>query len=116
MKMIAQTLAHSNSRRQLKCDPYRTRAGSEGEQTTARSQQALAGCECCGSRWRLILAEEAAALCRVSRRRIYCWIEAGALHFQELPDGAVLVCSRSLLNLVELHEGATGQLPPAPLA
>ncbi len=96
--MLNQILTSSSSRPSHEADPYRTHAGRESETTNNRPQRALTVCDRCGAQGRLILAEQAATLCRVSRRRIYGWIEAGALHFQELADGAVLVCSRSLLD------------------
>jgi hypothetical protein len=114
--MLNQTLAYSTSRLAPEHDPYRTRALNENALTSNQSRRTLTGCDYCGAQGRLILAEQSATLCQVSRRRIYVWIEAGALHFQELPDGAVLVCSRSLLDRVELHEGATSRLPALPTA
>lgn len=111
--MLDKTLNHSSTRLLPECDPYRTRALHEGEPASKQSQRTLTVCPYCGAQGKLILAEQAATLCRVSRRRIYGWIEAGRLHFQELTDGAVLVCTRSLLDRVELHESATVRLPAA---
>ena len=113
--MPNQTLARSNSSLLPAGDPYRTCALQEYEPTVKCSQRALTVCEVCGARGKLMTAEQAATLCRISRRRIYGWIEAGALHFEELADGAVLVCSRSLLDRVELLECATSRLPMAPV-
>lgn len=79
-----------------------------------RSRRAPADCDHCGAQGRLIMAEQSATLCRVSRRRIYGWIEAGAQHFQELADGAALVCRRSLFDQVERLESTTDRLPAAP--
>jgi hypothetical protein len=45
---------------------------------------------------RMIAAEEAAIIGRISRRVIYRWIDIGALHFIETPEGEVLVCGSSL--------------------
>jgi len=113
---FSRALANSSSCLPLECDPYRTTAGHEGDPTGDPPRRTLTGCPDCGTQGKLIPAEQAATLCRVSRRRIYCWIEAGALHFQELADGAVLVCTRSLLDCVEQHECATVLLPAAPAA
>ena len=113
---FSQALANPSSCLPLECDPYRTIAEHESDSIGNPSQRTLTGCPYCGAQVELILAEQAAKLCRVSRRRIYCWIEAGTLHFQELADGAVLVCTRSLLDRVEQHECATIRLPAAPAA
>jgi len=40
--------------------------------------------------------DEAANVAGVSTRVIYTRIEAGSLHFNELPDGRLLVCGPSL--------------------
>ena len=44
----------------------------------------------------LVAAEAAAALTGLSTRAIYRLVEAGAVHFAETPEGALLVCLSSL--------------------
>jgi hypothetical protein len=46
----------------------------------------------------MLTPEVAARLASVSPRTIYRWIEAGALHFTETPDGILLVCQASLFT------------------
>ena len=48
--------------------------------------------------------EEAAVLTSVGTRTLYRWVEAGRIHFAEVPDGAqqrLLVCPVSAANLAE---------------
>lgn len=67
-------------------------------------------CDICGENVGMISAERAATLCLCSRRKIYRWIDEGDLHFKELPDGAVLVCGRSLAKKIEELNVTTNQL------
>jgi len=53
-------------------------------------------CDGCGSETGMLAPEDAAVAARTSPRRIYQKIEAGQLHFVELPEGLLLVCSESL--------------------
>lgn len=53
-------------------------------------------CAACNRQVWMLTAEQAAAICECSRRRIYRWIESGLLHFIEQGDGIVLICGRSL--------------------
>jgi hypothetical protein len=43
--------------------------------------------------------ESAAAASGTTPREIYRWLEEKNLHFEELPDGQVFVCSESLKDL-----------------
>lgn len=63
------------------------------------SQYYLAWCAECGSGVRMVTANEASILARVSSRAIYQLIEARELHFVETPDGAVSICINSLCDL-----------------
>jgi predicted site-specific integrase-resolvase len=47
----------------------------------------------------MLTPDEGAAIANVSTRAIYRWIEAGKLHFFEIPEGPLLICSTSLLAL-----------------
>lgn len=67
-------------------------------------------CDMCGDNVGMISAERAATLCLCSRRKIYRWIDEGDLHFKELPDGAVLVCGRTLAKKIEELNVTTDQL------
>ena len=51
-------------------------------------------CELCGAESLMITPGQAAMLAGVTTRLIYARVEAGALHFNELPDGTLLVCGR----------------------
>ena len=44
----------------------------------------------------MLLAEQAATVCGVSRRTVYQAIESGAAHFAETVSGAAWVCTASL--------------------
>jgi len=44
----------------------------------------------------MITPEEAAALCEVSTRTIYRWLESGAIHFSETASEGLLICLSSL--------------------
>ena len=94
-------------------DQYQTRTGDETALVTPSSAPTLPTDQCaeCNAKGRLITAEKAAAICQCSRRTIYRWIEEGALHFRELPDGVVLVCGATLTAKLEQLEGATSALP-----
>lgn len=56
-----------------------------------------AWCHVCSAHVRMITPEEAAALTKVTTRAIYRWVEAGALHFTETAEGALIVCPDSLV-------------------
>ncbi|MBL8188136.1 MAG: hypothetical protein JNK38_09015 [Acidobacteria bacterium] len=62
-------------------------------------------CEVCGQNGSpnigMISAERAANICQCSRLKIYRWIDEGDLHYVELPDGAVLVCGKTLARKIE---------------
>jgi len=47
----------------------------------------------------MVSAEEAMALVGTSAREIYRWVEAGWVHYTEMPGGLVLVCPDSILKL-----------------
>jgi predicted site-specific integrase-resolvase len=49
----------------------------------------------------MVSAERAANICQCSRLKIYRWIDEGDLHYVELPDGAVLVCGKTLAHKIE---------------
>jgi hypothetical protein len=53
-------------------------------------------CAACALEVPMITAERAIELASVTPRTIYKWIESGRIHFDEAPDGAVLICRKSL--------------------
>ncbi len=57
---------------------------------------AMARCERCAKRVRMITADEAAAIARVSTRTIYRLVESNLLHFIETPQGSVRICLDSI--------------------
>jgi excisionase family DNA binding protein len=44
----------------------------------------------------MITPDEAAALCEVSTRTIYQWLESGELHFTETASEGLFICLSSL--------------------
>lgn len=56
-------------------------------------------CPACGEP--MLAAETAAALFRVTCRRIYRFVEASAIHFRENEAGAVYVCWQSTSAAIE---------------
>jgi excisionase family DNA binding protein len=58
-------------------------------------------CAGCGDGTRMMSADEAALLTRISTRTIYRWIEADRIHFTGTPDGLLMVCLKSLYDLKE---------------
>jgi hypothetical protein len=55
-------------------------------------------CADCGEQVTRIGSEEAAAIAGVISRTIYRWVEAGRMHFKEVPSGALRICFNSLMN------------------
>lgn len=52
-------------------------------------------CQRCGGAT-MISPEEVAAIAGISLRTVFRLIEAGAIHFQETPGGAIYVCALTL--------------------
>ncbi len=61
-------------------------------------------CPECGSP--MFAAEQAAEILRVSRRRIYQTIEAGARHFVETETGAVMICLPPVETILRVETDA----------
>ena len=55
-------------------------------------------CNLCGNLPVMVRAEEAAILAGISWREVCRRVEAGAVHFNESPDGLLLICLNSLLR------------------
>lgn len=58
--------------------------------------ESYAVCAACARNVLMLTAEDAANNCRFSLRVIFRFIENGQIHFQETPDGSLLVCLASL--------------------
>jgi hypothetical protein len=59
----------------------------------------IALCPECARDVLLLSAEAAALTAGVSAREIYRWLEGGTLHFQELSNNKVYLCSESLKSI-----------------
>jgi hypothetical protein len=57
-------------------------------------------CAACGNQSRMVTVDEAASIARVSARTIYRRVEESRLHFAETPEGRLLICLNSLLNVI----------------
>ncbi|MBI3949513.1 MAG: helix-turn-helix domain-containing protein [Acidobacteria bacterium] len=55
-----------------------------------------AWCDGCAQQVQVVTAEEAASIVGVSRRTIYRWADAEKIHFTEISDGRLLICTNSL--------------------
>ena len=53
-------------------------------------------CGKCAEPSGMITPDEAAAVCEVSTRTVYRWLEGGAIHFSETAAGGLLICLSSL--------------------
>ncbi len=53
-------------------------------------------CESCAAQVRMVSAQGAAALAKVSARAIYRAVESQQLHFKETSDGRLFICLNSL--------------------
>jgi hypothetical protein len=62
----------------------------------------IAYCQNCRRQARMIAANEAAVVARLSAREIYRFVEAGRLHFTEDQGGLLYVCTDSLQQLIDL--------------
>ena len=60
----------------------------------------IADCSGCRRKMRMVAANEAGMIAKVSSRQIYRFVEAGRLHFSENQNGFLFVCLPSLHRLV----------------
>jgi hypothetical protein len=63
-------------------------------------QRVVLWCDSCAAQVEMISADAGALLAQVSSRKIFHWVEKGRLHFSEEPVGPLLVCLRSLQQLL----------------
>jgi hypothetical protein len=61
-------------------------------------------CDRCTAPSGMITPDETAALCNVSTRTVYRWLETSAVHFSETAEGLVLICLSSL-GEIGMNEG-----------
>lgn len=59
----------------------------------------LSWCKECGTRTRMLTADVAAIVYRVSPRAIYSWVESGQVHYTESAGGLLFVCPDSISKL-----------------
>jgi hypothetical protein len=52
--------------------------------------------ECSAGDAIMVSPEQAAAVANVPVRTIYSWVEVGAIHYKEGPNGSLIVCLKSL--------------------
>ena len=55
-----------------------------------------AWCEGCEAASVMLTPDAAASIAGITMEVLYARVEAGLIHFTELPDGALLICSASL--------------------
>ena len=65
----------------------------------------MADCPDCRSEVRMIPANEAAMMAKVTARDIYQRVSTGELHFTEDAYGLLYICSESLRNLRRIEPG-----------
>ena len=59
-------------------------------------------CEECSARDAILLSpDQASTLTETPERLIYQWVEAGAIHYREAPNGKLIVCVKALLTRIE---------------
>jgi hypothetical protein len=63
-------------------------------------QRVLLWCDSCAAQVEMISVDEGALMAQVNSRKIFHWVEASRLHFSEEPMGPLLVCLRSLEQLL----------------
>ena len=59
-------------------------------------------CEECSTRDAILVSpEQASAMTGTPERLIYQWVEAGAIHYKEAPNGKLTVCVKTLLTRIQ---------------
>jgi hypothetical protein len=76
------------------------------EEVAVRAHRiSMANCPVCRSEVRMIPANEAAMMAKVTARDIYEFVNSGHLHFTEDSHGLLYICSDSLRNLRRVDSG-----------
>lgn len=67
-----------------------------------RASRGASGSQCqqCADQTWMVPVEEALLLAGGSAREIYRWVEAGSVHYMEMPGGFLLVCLNSIMGPV----------------
>lgn len=81
----------------------KTEINLEIEEAVAIRQRRVltAYCEQCRKQTRMVAANEAAMVARLSAREIYRRVEVGHLHFMEDQKGLLYVCAEALQRLID---------------
>ena len=59
-------------------------------------------CEECSARDAILLSpEQASTVTDIPERLIYQWVEAGAIHYKEAPNGKLTVCVKTLVSRMQ---------------
>jgi len=68
------------------------------EEVLVRRRKRTAGvwCAACRATVRMLTPDEAATLAGVTPQTIYRWVETDRVHFTQVPDGALMICQKSL--------------------
>lgn len=75
------------------------------EEITLRARQiSMAGCPVCHSEVRMIPANQAAMMAKVTAREIYEYVSSGFLHFTEDRYGLLYICLESLRQVNTFRE------------
>lgn len=64
-------------------------------------------CASCRGRVRMLTPQQVAALGGVTSRKVYQWVEANRFHFEETPEGLLLICLNSLFETTDLSISRT---------
>lgn len=78
--------------------------------TTQGTRPATAWCPACARESAMESPEGVARLTGVSVRAVYRWMDAGSVHFTEMPGGQLRVCLASVFQ-IEPHARHTGSPP-----
>ena len=72
---------------------------------SASGSQPAVCAECSTVEAIMVGPEHAAAVAEVPLRIIYRWVELGALHYKEGPDGSLTICLKSLVAIRDQVRG-----------
>lgn len=61
--------------------------------------------ECSAGDSILLSPDQASTLTGIPARLIYRWVEAGAIHYREAPNGKLTVCIKTLLSTSDTERG-----------
>jgi len=61
-----------------------------------------AWCTVCSRQVEMLNVDDAALFAHVNSRTIFRWVESGAVHSSETPEGLLLICSYSVLSALSV--------------